>query len=45
MADRTEGGMSDKQKRRCIINSLGDLTPDILDTIYRIIFYAECGLE
>lgn len=37
--------MTDKQKRRCIINSIGDLAPDVLDAIYKIIFYAESGLE
>ena len=45
MPDLEKGGMTQPQKKRYIINSLDDLTPDVLDTIYKIIFYAESGLE
>ena len=45
MPDLEKGGMTQPQKKRYIINSLDDLTPDVLEAIYKLVFYAEIGLE
>ena len=38
-------GMTKEVKILCIAESLWDISPDILDLIYKIILHAESGLE
>lgn len=45
MSNRDKGGVTQDQMRGYIVDALADIPPDILALIYRIIFYAESGLE
>ena len=38
-------GMPKETKIRCIEESLWDISPDVLDLIYKIILFADSGLE
>jgi hypothetical protein len=37
--------MTREQKMEIIASALDNLTPDVLDLIYRIVFFAESGVE
>lgn len=45
MSNRNKGGMTTAQKKAYIAASLEEVSADILDLLYRIVFYAESGLE
>ena len=45
METENKGGMTRKQKETQIKEALHELSADVLDLIYRIVFYAESGLE
>lgn len=45
MSNRDKGGMSASQKRAYIIDSIEEVSEDILDMIYRIVFCVQSGIE
>lgn len=45
MAKEEKDGMSKETKIRSIEESIRDISPDILDLIYKIILFSESGLE
>lgn len=45
MSNTPQGGMTREQKKELIVAALDELTPDVLELIYRITLHAESGLE
>lgn len=45
MSNFDKGGVTENQKKERIIEALDNLTPDVLDLLYRIIFCVESGME
>ena len=45
METDNKGGMTRQQKENQITEALCELSADVLELIYRIVFYAESGLE
>lgn len=45
MSSRAKGGMPDELKKAFILDALDEVSPDILDMLYRITFDAVSGLE
>lgn len=37
--------MTDNQKKELIVEGLENMSSDVLELLYRIMFYAESGLE
>lgn len=45
ISNREKGGMTDNQKKKLIVEGLENMSGDVLELLYRIMFYAESGLE
>lgn len=45
ISNRDKGGMDPNQMQQLIVDALPELPADILGLIYRIVFYAESGME
>lgn len=45
MSNKEQGGMSGEQKKAIIVAGLEDVTPDVIDLLYRILLHAQSGLE
>ena len=45
ISNREKGGMTDNQKKELIVEGLENMSSDVLELLYRIMFYAESGLE
>lgn len=45
ISNRNEGGMTEEQKIAYITETLDSLSTDIIDLIFKIVLYAESGLE
>lgn len=45
ISNTDKGGMSRERKEKLIAEALADLSADVLELLYRIIFHAESGLE
>lgn len=45
MSNLYEGGMTADQKKAHIVEAIEEVSADIIDVMYRIIFFAESGME